>query len=148
MLVKDLMAANPELIHPDATLSDAAKKMAAVNCGVLPVGNDSQLAGIITDRDIVVRAIAKGKDPATEKVADYMTRGIHTCRENDSVTEAADVMKDAKVCRLVVMSPNNRVSGILTLGRILRKEPDTNHIAQIVTTIASSKLHGAGARIQ
>ncbi len=146
MLVKDLMVVDPELIHPDAKLAEAAKKMAELDCGVLPVGNDSQLAGIITDRDIVIRAIAKGKDPAKERVADYMSRGLQTCRENDTVSDAADIMKTARVNRLVVLNANNRICGILTLGRILRKEQDADQIAHVVATVAAGQANGRSMR--
>ena len=87
--VGELMAPHPTLIAPDATLQQAAKRMEAVDCGALPVGTENKLVGIITDRDIVIRAIARGKIPAHEKVAGYMTPAVYTCRENDTLEDAA-----------------------------------------------------------
>ena len=73
VLVKDLMWSEPPMVSPDATLKEAAAKMTEVDCGVLPVGTGSKVEGIITDRDIVVRAISKGKDPSRERASDFMT---------------------------------------------------------------------------
>src|ERR1035437_2647557 len=97
MTVKDLMASNPVFIDPEATLKDAATKMSSVDCGVLPVGTKDNITGMITDRDIVIRAISKGKDPAKEKVKDYMTAKALFCKEKDTIKQAASLMKDGSV---------------------------------------------------
>lgn len=136
LLVKDLMWSEPAVIAPDATLREAAAKMEEVDCGVLPVGTDSRIEGIITDRDIVIRAISKGKDPATEKVSSYMTAMVHSCKETDTIRDAAHVMKRNKVGRLAVMSPSNKLTGILSFGHILRNDAGAEEVADIITRVA------------
>jgi len=130
--VKELMTPSPVLISPDATLEQAAKRMESVNCGILPVGTKSRLKGIITDRDIVVRAIAKGKDPAQEKVADYMTAEVYACNENDTLEAAAEKMHVHKISRLMVKNKEGKVTGILSFGYILRADASPRDLAAIV----------------
>ena len=130
--VKDLMTAHPELISPQATLQQAAKRMASVKCGALPVGTENKLKGIITDRDIIIRAVAQGKNPATEKVGDYMTEPVFACNELDTVEAAAEKMHEHKVSRLVVRNKEGRTVGILSFGSILRNDASPHEIASIV----------------
>jgi len=130
--VKELMTPHPLLISPGATLEQAAKKMETINCGALPVGTENHLSGMITDRDIVVRALAHGKNPATEKVSSCMTEDIYGCNENDSLEEAAEVMHKYKVSRLIVKDKQGKVSGILSFGNLLRNEADPKEIADVV----------------
>lgn len=130
--VKALMTEHPVLIKPDITLDEAARKMKDVDCGVLPVGTKDKLQGIITDRDIVIRALAKGKDPAKEKVKDYMTAKVYACNEDDFLEDAADKMRDHKVSRLVVKNHEGKVTGILSFGGILRKNADADEVANVV----------------
>lgn len=130
--VKELMTAHPEMISPNATLQQAAKKMEAVNCGALPVGTENSLKGIITDRDIVIRALACGKNPATAKVGDYMTDPVYACNESDALEDAAEKMRQHKVSRLVVRNGDGKVTGILSFGSILRNEANPKEIAGVV----------------
>jgi CBS domain-containing protein len=127
--IKELMTPHPVLIKPSATLQEAAKKMEVLNCGSLPVGTEKNLKGIITDRDIVIRAIAQGKDPAHEKVADYMTPEIFACNENDTLEAAAEKMHQHKITRLVVKDREGKVTGILSFGNILRGDADPKELA-------------------
>ena len=120
--VKDIMEKNPELIAPDATLEEACRKMKDVDCGALPVGSEEKLEGIITDRDIIVRAIAMGVDPAIAMVADYMTPDVYDCREDDSLADAADLMNRHNVSRLIVRKEAGALCGILTFGHALRSK--------------------------
>lgn len=130
--VKEIMKTDVELISPEATLADAARKMKELECGVLPVGSENKIEGVITDRDIVVRAISEGKNPAEEKVRDHMTEDVCSCGETDMLKEAAQMMHDNNVSRLVVMDDTGGVSGILTFGSILRKDNDDTEISEIV----------------
>ncbi len=130
--VKELMTPHPLLINPGATLEQAAKKMESINCGALPVGTENKLSGMITDRDIVIRAHARGKNPATAKVSSCMTDEVFACNENDLLEEAAEEMHKHKVSRLVVIDKEGRVTGILSFGGILRNEADPREIAEIL----------------
>jgi len=137
--VKDLMTDNPVFLAPDASLQEAAIKMHAINCGMLPVGTAKKVRGIITDRDIVTRAIAKGKSPAKAWVADYMTEEVFACNENDTLSDAAEKMREHKVSRLLVRNHQGHVVGVLSFGGILRKNAAAGDIAHVVER-ATSRL--------
>lgn len=137
--VKELMETKIQLINSNATLEEASIKMKEYHCGFLPVGGDSMPEGIITDRDIVVRALAEGKDPKREKVCDYMTSDIYSCQETDTLEDAAMVMGANNVSRLIVKDETGTPCGILTFGRIIRKHNNKQEISDVVET-ATGKL--------
>lgn len=131
--VKDLMESNLAMIGPDATLQEAAQKMKEINCGFLPVGEDpASPMGIITDRDIVIRAVCDGKNPAEEKVSQYMTSDVCACAEEDSLEDAAKQMNNYQVSRLVVKSEDGTLCGVLTFGRIIRSNDNKDEITNVV----------------
>lgn len=130
--VKELMTKHPVLINTDTTLKEAAEFMRDIDCGVLPIGNEDKLEGMLTDRDIVVRAVAKGKDPEKEKVKDYMTKNVYYCEENDTLEQAADKMREHNVSRLIVRDESGKTCGILTFGCILRNNKNTEETNNVV----------------
>lgn len=138
--VKDIMTKNPTIINKNVTLKNAAEKMRELDCGVLPVGEKDNVYGIITDRDIVIRAIAKGKPPESEQVESCMTSEVFFCNESDTLQQAADTMHKNQVSRLVVKDDNGKVCGILSFGCILRKKASTAEIADVVA-------HALGKRV-
>lgn len=130
--VKDLMRRNPVLINPNSTLQDAAKKMRDIECGVLPVGIEDKLEGIITDRDIVTRAVSRGKNIAKELVRDYMTPELHSCSETDTLEKAVDKMRAHKINRILVRDADGKLTGILSFGGILRRNKDDKEVANVI----------------
>ena len=119
MQVKQVMTPNVECTQPTATLSDAARKMRDFDIGPLPVcSDDDRLAGMITDRDITVRAVADGLDPRTTMVRDVMTPTIIYCYEDQDVSDAAHMMEQNQIRRLVVLNRDKRLVGILSLGDV------------------------------
>lgn len=132
IIVKDLMTAHPISVSPTATLQEAALLMKQADCGALPVEAGNKVCGIITDRDIVLRAISSGKNAAKEKVQDHMTHHAYACRDNDFLEDAIEKMHQHKVGRLVVKNSAGKAVGILSLGGILRKEAS---VRDITTTI-------------
>src|SRR5262245_57625475 len=94
MQLKDIMTPNPECVAPEDSLQDAARKMRDLDVGPLPVCQNDRLAGMITDRDIVVSAVAEGKDPRSTKVREAMSEGILYCFEDQDVEEAARTMQE------------------------------------------------------
>jgi CBS domain-containing protein len=136
---KELMTPNPEIISPEATLAEAAQQMNETECGVLPVGIPNRLEGIITDRDIVIRAVSKGKNVNREKVKDFMTPVLHYCNEEDTVEDAAGMMQKHRIARLVVKDRAGNITGILTFGRILRQEDDIDEIAEVIQCATGKK---------
>ena len=114
--IKDIMTRNVEVVHPEATLREAAQKMAALDVGPLPVCSGDQLVGMLTDRDITVRATAEGRDPKTTKVHEVMTPEIVYAFEDEDVSEAAHIMAEQQVRRLVVLNQSKQLVGIISLG--------------------------------
>ena len=118
MKIKDVMTTSVECVRPETTLQEAAAKMKSLNVGSLPVCEGDRPIGIITDRDIVVRAIAEGRDPRTTRVPEAMTADVVSVPDTADVKEAARLMKDRQIRRIVVVDSNNRVVGIVSLGDI------------------------------
>ena len=116
--IKDVMTPGVEVVTPNATLREAAEKMRDLNVGPLPVCDGQKLAGMITDRDIVVRGIAMGHDPNTSKVRDVLTAEVEYCYEDDPVDKAAQLMRDKQIRRVLVVDRNKNLVGIVSLGDV------------------------------
>jgi len=116
MQVKEIMTRSVEVIEPDRPLTEAAQLMREFNIGPLPVSEEGRLVGMLTDRDIAVRSTAQGEDPARERVRDVMTPEVIYCFEDQSVAQAARMMREYKVRRLVVLDRDKRLVGIVSLG--------------------------------
>jgi CBS domain-containing protein len=120
MKVSDLMARHVEFIEPDATVQDAAALMGELDVSALPIGTPDDLKGIITDRDILYRLVAEGKDPRRTSVLQVATRIVFSCRPDDNLSTAMDLMASQNVRRLPVMDEAQRVVGWLTLSDLSR----------------------------
>ena len=118
MQVHELMTPDVEVIRPDDTLQTAAKMMADIDAGILPVGENDRLVGMITDRDITVRAVAEGRDPDNTMVRDAMSDQVRYCFEDEDVAHIAENMAELQVRRLPVMSRDKRLVGIVSLSDI------------------------------
>lgn len=139
LFVRDVMTAHPALISPQATLQEAAARMKDVDCGILPVGTKNTIEGVITDRDIMMRAIAEGVDPGLAVVKSYMTTQVYGCHENDTLEDAAEKMRAHKVGRLVVKDSGGKAVGVLSFGGILRKQANADEVAGIVKHALSAR---------
>ncbi len=126
MTVKNCMTKDPECINPDATIKEAANKMNELNTGSLPVGNAEELVGFITDRDIAIKAISKGKDPEITSVDEIMTDEVIACHENDELADVCDNMKQNEVLRLIVRDENEKFVGVITHGQIAKAAMEHN----------------------
>lgn len=126
MQVKDVMTQSCQFIHPDSTLKEAARTMRDLDCGFLPIGSEThgKLEGVITDRDITIRAVAEGIDPAQIHVKSVETRDVLYCYETDDLETAASSMRDNQVHRLIVLdNPDSKqLRGVISLGDILRHQ--------------------------
>jgi CBS domain-containing protein len=118
MQLKDFVNTRVETVEPNDTLQCAAEKMKELDVGSLPVCDNGHLAGVITDRDIIVRAIAKGSDPAIVMVREVMTPEVLWCFEDDEVEEAARIMQENQVRRIMVLNDANELVGITSLGEL------------------------------
>jgi CBS domain-containing protein len=109
------MTKGAECVSPSTTLQDAARKMRNLDVGPLPVCDNDRLVGVITDRDITVRAVADGSDTRTATVREVMTPQVF-CFEDQDVAEAARIMQENQIRRLVVLNRDKRLVGIVSLG--------------------------------
>ncbi|MBC7770568.1 MAG: CBS domain-containing protein [Phycisphaerales bacterium] len=117
MKIRDLMTPDVRTIHPEATIREAARMMAEADVGALPVSSGDRLAGMVTDRDIVIRGIAIGKN-ADSTVGEVMSHEVLYCREDDDVADVCENMSDLQVRRLPVVNADKRLVGIVSLADI------------------------------
>jgi CBS domain-containing protein len=118
--VRDLMATHVEFIEPDASVQDAAALMGELDVSALPVGTAEALKAVITDRDILYRVVAEGRDPRRTSVLEVATKQIFSCSPDDTLKAAMDLMASQNVRRLPVMDEAQRVIGWLTLSDLSR----------------------------
>lgn len=116
MKIRDIMHQPVELAAPDDTLKTAARKMRAGDCGSLPVGEHDRLVGIVTDRDIVARAVAEGRSATRTTVRDVMSPGVKYCYDDEEIDDLARNMATLQVKRLPVLDRAKRLVGIVSLG--------------------------------
>ena len=125
MKVKDAMHKGVEWVSPDTLVVKLAKLMCGHDIGAVPIGENDQLIGMVTDRDIVCRGVAGNNFDASRTTArNVMTPGIHCCREDDDLAKAIQHMEELKVRRLPVMNKSKRMVGILSLGDVSHSAPD------------------------
>lgn len=137
--VKDFMNKEPSSIHGDHTVRHAARIMKDRNCGVLPVVNDEDIIiGMVTDRDLVLRVLAAGKEPVKTLVGEIMTKAVHCCSEDASPEYAADLMLAYKVGRLIV-TKGEKVVGIISLAELVRNIGDENAARKVVHHLLQSE---------
>ena len=134
-LLKDLMSPDVQFVSPDMRIEEAARKMRDGDFGMLPVAENDHMIGAISDRDIVVRAIAKGLGADT-KVRDVMSDGIAWAYDDDSVEQAAKIMSERQVRRLPVVNRAKRLVGIVALGDFAVQSTEIRPAAQALTEIS------------
>ena len=135
MKVCKIMTRDVTLLNPDQTICVAASLMAEIDAGALPVGENDRLVGMITDRDIVIRAVAQGR-PLDTKVAAVMSKEVLYCFDTDEIDDVARNMGKARVRRLPVVNRDKRLVGIVSLGDLARNDDATN-IGQTVTRVST-----------
>ncbi|PKA43666.1 CBS domain-containing protein [Rhizobium sullae] len=115
MKVSEVMTRDVRLVRPDHTIQEAAKIMAELDAGVVPVQDNDRLVGMLTDRDIAVRAIAQGQGPEA-KVGDIMTSEVRYCFDDQDTEEVCKNLADQQIRRIPVVNRNKQLVGILSLG--------------------------------
>src|SRR5689334_4891800 len=119
MKVKEVMHRGVDWVGPDKSLTELAKLMRQHDVGCIPIGENDKLIGMVTDRDIVCKGLAKdGFDVRRGVARDVMTAGIHCCREDDDLAKAVRHMETLKIRRLPVINKNKRMVGMLALGDV------------------------------
>jgi CBS domain-containing protein len=122
MQVREIMTSEVAIASPDDTCQKVAKMMAELDSGVMPVGENDRLVGMVTDRDIAIRAVAKGKSPSKCKVRDIMSTDIKYVYEDESIEDAARNMSQLQVRRLPVLNRDKRLVGIVSLGDVAAQD--------------------------
>jgi CBS domain-containing protein len=135
MKVSDAMTRDVRVANPNQTIQDAAKMMSDVDSGVLPVGENDRLIGMITDRDIAVRAVAQGKGPQT-LVREVMTDHVHYCFDDEDTDEVTRKMADSQVRRLPVVNRDKRLIGILSLGDVATRRDGADEAGEALSDIS------------
>lgn len=142
MRVRDCMTRDVERASPTMPLSTVAQKMRDGDFGAMPVEENDRLIGMITDRDIAIRAVAEGRDPKNTAVKEVLTRHIQYCYEDQSVGEVAQLMGKNRIRRLPVLNREKRLVGILSIGDLALTESDREKVEDALCQI-SKHVHDA-----
>ena len=122
MKVREIMTTNVECVSPDAGLLELANKMKTLDVGFIPICESDRLVGTVTDRDIVIRGLAGGKNINTCKARDIMTKDVFWCFEDEDVKEVAGKMREKEVRRMLILNPEKRLVGVVSIGDISKVE--------------------------
>lgn len=134
MKISEIMTRDVHVVTPQQTLREAAELMRREDIGSLPVAENDRLVGMLTDRDIVVRAIAEGRNPDTP-VREAMTDDIKFCREDQSIDEVSREMADLEIRRLPVVDQDKRLVGIISLANVAHsKDSASDRVVRNVAT--------------
>lgn len=118
MELRDIMTRNVEVVNGNASLKEAATKMKKLDVGLIPVCDGDRLKGLLTDRDITIRATANGRDPSKTKVSEVMSTDIAYCLEDQAVDEAVILMEARQIRRLPILNQDKQLVGIVSLADI------------------------------
>lgn len=124
MQVKDILTPDVETVSPDTRIQEVAMKMKELDIGAVPVCSGRRLLGMITDRDIAVRAIAEGRDPRETPVSEAMTGQVIFCYQDQDVQDARQLMEQYQIRRLPVVDDQDQLVGIVSLGDIATRTED------------------------
>jgi CBS domain-containing protein len=136
--IRDVMTPDPVCVSERDTIREVARIMAREDTGVVPVVDGKKVIGMITDRDIVVRLVAEGRDPANAHVNEAMTKNVRAVKENDSVNDALNMMSSAQVRRVPVVNDSNEIVGIVSMKDLADTGSQQGKIGQAVENISSA----------
>jgi CBS domain-containing protein len=136
--IRDVMTSDPVCVSEGDTIREAARIMAREDTGVVPVVEGKKIVGMITDRDIVVRLVAEGRDPASAQVNEAMSKNIRTVKENDTVGDVLNVMSSSQVRRVPVVNESNEIVGIVSMKDLADTGNQEDKIGRAVENISSA----------
>jgi CBS domain-containing protein len=136
MQIREIMTRDVQVVSPEDTIRRAARMMDDLNVGVLPVCDGTKLVGLVTDRDITVRATSAGRAPDECKVSEVMTDEPRYCYEDDVVSDVARLMGDVQIRRIPVLDANDRLSGIVSLGDIATAVDRAESVAETLSQVS------------
>jgi CBS domain-containing protein len=137
--VRDIMTANPACVSEKDSILEAARLMKREDTGVIPVVDGKKVIGMITDRDIVVRLVADGKNPGDCKVNEAMTKHVRVVREDDSVNDVLEVMKGANIRRVPVCDSNDQIVGIVSMADLAIETNEKGKVGDVVQDISEAR---------
>jgi CBS domain-containing protein len=141
MQLREIMTANVEVIPSDATIADAAKKMKELDIGALPVCDGDRLCGMITDRDIAIRAVAEGRD-SRSAVRDSMTDDVIYCFDDQEYEEAAALMRQHQVRRLPIVNREKCLVGVVSLADVSLRGDDESVTTRTIQDVSAPSREG------
>ena len=136
MQLREVMRRDVEVVRPDTSLAEAAHKMDELNIGPLPVCDGDRLVGMVTDRDITVRATSVGKDPRSTPVREAMSQDLAYCYEDQDVQDAAALMREKQIRRAPVLNRKQRVVGIVSLGDLASENQQGRVSARVLEDVS------------
>jgi len=136
MQAKNVMSKKPEFAPPSWTLKQAADQMRTHDYGFLPIGENDRLIGAVTDRDMVIRAIAEGRDPNKTTVREVMTSEVQYCFETDNIEDVVQQMESLQIRRLVVLNKDKRMTGIISLGDVATKGRNSRLCSELTDAVS------------
>lgn len=136
MQVKDIMTRDVQVISPDTSILDAARKMRAFDIGCLPVCKGKRCVGILTDRDMIIRAVAEGRDLQSTPVSDVMTTDIVSCSEDEDMSKVVKLMEDKQVRRVLILDEEKFPVGICSVGDLALDSGDLQLAGEVMHEVA------------
>jgi CBS domain-containing protein len=136
--IRDVMTANPECVSDGDSIRDAARIMKDRDTGVVPVVNGKKVIGLITDRDIVIRGIAEGKNLDTVRVNELMTKSVRSVREDANVDEVLNLMSNAEIRRVPVVNASDELVGIVSIGDIASNSQQDAKVGKAMEEISEA----------
>jgi CBS domain-containing protein len=136
----EIMTPNPQCIGPDETLIQAAKQMKRLNVGMLPVCNEDHLVGVLTDRDIAIRAVANGLDPNHTTIRTIMSRLIISCFSDEDQEAAASLMQSHRLRRLPVLDRDEQLVGVISLTDLAYRTNQETLASRVLEGIAAHRV--------
>lgn len=137
--IRDFMTTNPKCVTEKDSIRDAAKIMKDQDAGVVPVLDGKKVIGIITDRDIVVRGIAEGKNLETLQVSELMTKSVRSVREDAAVSEVLKLMSSSEVRRIPVVNNSDELVGIVSIGDISINTNQDDNVGKAIESISEAR---------
>lgn len=136
MELREIMTRNVEVVSGEASLRDAAVKMKNLDVGLIPVCDGNRLQGMLTDRDITIRATADGRDPNATKVTEVMSTDLAYCLEGQEIEEAVSLMAARQIRRLPIVNEDKQLVGIVSLGDLAVHARDHDLAGQTLQEIS------------
>lgn len=136
--VRDVMTPNPECVSRQDSIREVARIMKDTDTGVVPVVDGKKIIGLITDRDIVVRGIAEGRDITSATVNEFMTKSVRSVKEDTPLNEVLDLMSNAEVRRVPVVNGNDELIGIVSIGDIAANTNKDNRVGKAIEDISQA----------